>query len=59
MGKLKVGVAGLGHGGTLLQANTAAGSHLRLRVTAVCDTDGAGAADRRALRRAGGRRRLR
>ena len=41
MEKLQVGVAGLGHGGTLLQANTAAGSHLRLRVTAVCDTDGA------------------
>ncbi|MDE0228106.1 MAG: Gfo/Idh/MocA family oxidoreductase, partial [Spirochaetaceae bacterium] len=39
MKELKLGVAGLGHGATLLQANTAAGSHLRLRVTAVCDTD--------------------
>ncbi len=40
MKELKLGVAGLGHGRTLLQANTAAGNHLRLRVTAVCDTDG-------------------
>ena len=39
--ELKLGVAGLGHGATLLQANTAAGRHLPLRVTAVCDSDGA------------------
>ena len=38
---LKFGVAGLGHGRTLLQANTPLGSHLPLRVTAVCDSDGA------------------
>lgn len=38
---LKLGVAGLGHGATLLQANTPAGRHLPLRVAAVCDSDGA------------------
>ena len=38
--ELKLGVAGLGHGRTLLQANTAAGRHLPMRVTAVCDSDG-------------------
>lgn len=37
---LKLGVAGLGHGATLLQANTPAGRHLPLLVTAVCDSDG-------------------
>ena len=31
--RLKLGVAGLGHGATLLQANTPAGRHLPLRVT--------------------------
>ena len=41
MQELKVGVAGLGHGSTLLQANGPAGRHLPLRVTAVCDSDGA------------------
>ena len=39
--ELKLGVAGLGHGATLLQANTPAGRHLPLQVTAVCDSDGA------------------
>ena len=41
MEKLQLGVAGLGHGATLLQANTPAGRHLPLRVTAVCDIDAA------------------
>ena len=41
MDVLKLGVAGLGHGATLLQANTASGRHLPLRVAAVCDRDGA------------------
>lgn len=34
---LRVGVAGLGHGQTLLQANSPANRDLPLRVTAICD----------------------
>ena len=36
---LRLGLAGLGHGSTLLQANIRRNEHLPIRVTALCDTD--------------------
>ena len=36
---LRIGLAGLGHGGTLLEANDPGNARLPMRVTAVCDTD--------------------
>ena len=39
MNHLRIGLAGLGHGGTLLGANQPQNGHLPLRVTALCDTD--------------------
>jgi len=39
MDYLRIGVAGLGHGRTLLGANLAANAQLPVRVTALCDTN--------------------
>ena len=39
IGALRIGLAGLGHGSTLLQANLPDNNHLPMRVTALCDTD--------------------
>lgn len=36
---LRIGLAGLGHGKTLLQANTIDQQELPMKVTAICDTD--------------------
>ena len=39
MSMLRIGLAGLGHGTTLLQANLPENRHLPMRVTALCDID--------------------
>ena len=39
MSKLRIGLAGLGHGNTLLEANRPENDRLPMRVTALCDTD--------------------
>ena len=39
MSNLRIGLAGLGHGGTLLGANQPHNEHLPLRVRALCDAD--------------------
>ena len=39
MRMLRIGLAGLGHGTTLLEANLPPNGHLPLRVTALCDVD--------------------